>query len=81
MRSIVKKISFFLKKERNLGLLKKPLISMLSRGVLRKQNDVVISKSSELRLPQLIQSFAMTIKKTFSAILISLSFPNQTPKN
>jgi len=37
---------------------------------LRKQNDVVISKSSELRLPQLLLCFAMTIKKTFSAILI-----------
>jgi len=42
---------------------------MSSREVLRKQNDVVISKSSELRLPQLFRSFAMTIKKTFSAIL------------
>jgi len=29
----------------------------------------VISKSSELRLPQLLRSFAMTIKNTFSAIL------------
>jgi len=36
---------------------------------LRKQNDVVISKSSELRLPQLFLSFAMTIKNTFSVIL------------
>jgi len=43
---------------------------MSSREVLRKQNDVVISKSSELRLPQLILSFAMTIKKTFSTILM-----------
>jgi len=34
---------------------------MSSREVLRKQNDVVISKSSELRLPQLLRSFAMTI--------------------
>jgi|GEM_PF-2036616 len=42
---------------------------MSSRGVLRKQNDVMISKSSELRLPQLLLSFAMTIKKTFSTIL------------
>jgi len=41
---------------------------MSSREVLRKQNDVVISKPSELRLPQLLRSFAMTIKKTFSAL-------------
>jgi len=44
---------------------------MSSREVLRKQNDVVISKPSELRLPQLLLCFAMTIKSTFSAILIS----------
>jgi len=43
---------------------------MSSREVLRKQNDVVISKSSELILPQLLLCFAMTIKKTFSAILV-----------
>jgi len=42
---------------------------MSSRVVLRKQNYVMISKSSELRFPQLFLSFAMTIKKTFSVIL------------
>jgi len=46
---------------------------MSSREVLQKQNDVVISKPSALRLPQLLWSFAITLKKTFSAILVYIS--------
>jgi len=43
---------------------------MSSRGVLRKQNDVLISKPSEMRLPQLLRSFAMTIKILFQRFQI-----------
>jgi len=41
---------------------------MSSREVLQDQNNVVISKSSELKLAQLCRSFAMTTKIFFSAI-------------
>jgi len=67
-----------MQKIKNNGIAEKPLISsMSSREVLRKQNGVVISKPSELKLPQLRRNFAMTIKKTFSAILNTLFFLKQ----
>jgi len=50
-----------------LGLLKTLNFYIITRS-LRKQNDVLISKSSELRLPQFLRIFAMTIKSTFSAL-------------